>query len=174
MSLPNQYQYLTKEPGPKMLLEALKLYGVQEKSGTGNNPTILEWAKECGIKGYNVDSIPWCGLFMAIIAHRAGKPLPKNPLWARDWLNWGVVSPVPSLGDTLIFTREGGGGHVGLYVGEDALYYHVLGGNQGDAVNIKRIAKSRLLGAAQLYKNKPNNVRTIRLSTNGIVSTNEA
>ena len=35
------------------------------------------------------------------------------------------------------------GGHVGFYVGEDAVAYHVLGGNQGDAVTIARIARSR-------------------------------
>jgi hypothetical protein len=42
----------------------------------------------------------------------------------------------------LVFQRPGGG-HVGFYVGEDATAYHVLGGNQGDAVTIARIAKAR-------------------------------
>ena len=35
------------------------------------------------------------------------------------------------LGDILTFKRNGGG-HVGLYVGEDKDCYHVLGGNQGN------------------------------------------
>jgi hypothetical protein len=40
----------------------------------------------------------------------------------------------------LVFERPGGG-HVGYYFGEDATAYHVLGGNQGDAVTIARIAR---------------------------------
>ena len=44
----------------------------------------------------------------------------------------------------LVFTRSGGG-HVGFYAGEDADAYHVLGGNQSDAVTIARIAKSRCI-----------------------------
>ena len=44
----------------------------------------------------------------------------------------------------LVFTRPGGG-HVGFYVGEDAAAYHILGGNQGDAVTIVRIVKSRYI-----------------------------
>ena len=79
------YNWLKKESAPRMLLEALKLYGVTEKAGSGNNPEILSWAKETGLKQYTQDETPWCGLFMAVIAKRAGKSLHKSPLWARDW-----------------------------------------------------------------------------------------
>jgi uncharacterized protein (TIGR02594 family) len=172
--LPTQYAWLAQEPGPRMLVEALKLYGTTEKSGPGNNPVILAWAGECGIRGYGADSIPWCGLFVAICAHRAGKPLPPNPLWARDWATWGEPSLKPALGDVLVFRRDSGG-HVGLYVGEDGLAYHVLGGNQGDAVSIKRIAKNRLIAAQRLYSvGVPDNVRTLRLAASGALSRNEA
>jgi hypothetical protein len=53
-------------------------------------------------------------------------------------LGASVLAP----GAVLVFEREGGG-HVGFYVGEDSTHYHVLGGNQGDAVSIVRIARSR-------------------------------
>ena len=46
----------------------------------------------------------------------------------------------------LVFERDGGG-HVGFYVGEDGTHYHVLGGNQDDAVSIAKIAKSRLVAS---------------------------
>jgi uncharacterized protein (TIGR02594 family) len=173
-ALPEQYAWLAKEGAPKMLVDALKLYGIREKTGTANNPDILAWAKEAGVKGYTADSIPWCGLFMAIVAHRAGKPLPVNPLWARNWASWGKTSGKPALGDVLVFTRDGGG-HVGLYVGEDAACFHVLGGNQGDAVNFARIVKTRLLDARRHYAiGAPANVRPIRLAASGAVSRNEA
>lgn len=172
--IPQQYAWLSQETGPKMLIEALKLYGVTEKAGAENNQTILDWANELSIHDYNADSIPWCGLFIATVAKRAGKNWPNQPLWARNWLGWGTKSPKPELGDVLVFSRESSG-HVGLYIGEDATCYHVLAGNQSDAVNIKRIDKNRLLGARREYKiGVPENVRTIALSDQGQPSTNEA
>lgn len=169
------YAWLSKEPGPKMLVEALKLYGVTEKAGAADNPEILAWAKELGLRSYTSDSIPWCGLFMAIVAKRAGKPLPAVPLKALAWATWGTKSQHPALGDVLTFTRKGGG-HVGLYVGEDDTHYHVLGGNQGDAVNIKRIEKTRMYDVRRFYKTgTPANARPIKLSAaTGEVSTSEA
>uniref|UniRef100_UPI0026303FB4 C40 family peptidase n=1 Tax=Marivita sp. TaxID=2003365 RepID=UPI0026303FB4 len=52
-------------------------------------------------------------------------------------------------GDIVIFTRgdpSGWQGHVGFFVRKTAASIEVLGGNQADAVNIKRYAKTRLLG----------------------------
>jgi uncharacterized protein (TIGR02594 family) len=177
MSLPKAYAWLVNEPAPKMLIEALKLFGVRETNGAGNTPAIMGWARELGgdvARVYSADSIPWCGLFAAIVARRAGKSLPASPLWARAWASWGDRSPRASLGDVLVFVRPGGG-HVGLYVGEDAGAYHVLGGNQGDAVSITRIAKSRCIAARRSYTiAAPPNVRPVRLAATGRVSKNEA
>lgn len=139
--LPKQYAFLVKEPAPRMLIEALKWYGTKEVEGNMDNPVILAWAAELGVRQYTKDSIAWCGLLIALIAKRANKLLPNAPLWARDWLNWGNPVYTPKLGDVLIFSRKNGG-HVGLYVGEDVTHYHVLGGNQGDAVSIVRIDKN--------------------------------
>lgn len=49
-AIPEHYRWLEKETGPKMLLEAVKLYGIAEKKGDENNPEILAWAKELGLK----------------------------------------------------------------------------------------------------------------------------
>lgn len=173
--LPKQYEWLAKEPGPKMLIEALGLFGTLEAEGTGDNPTILGWAKELGLdKVYTHDAIPWCGLFMAVVAKRADKKVPDTPLWALAWADFGKPSALPMLGDVLTFKRQGGG-HVAQYIGEDPLAYHVLGANQSDCVCIIRIAKSRLYKARRpLYHQQPDNVRRIFLSTSGKLSTNEA
>jgi cell wall-associated NlpC family hydrolase len=79
------------------------------------------------------------------------------------------------LGDVLVFKRQGGG-HVGLYVGEDKDAYHVLGGNQSDSVSITRILKDRLHAARRCtWKTaQPANVRRVFLSGSGAVSQNEA
>lgn len=173
--LPVPYRFLANEPGPKMLLEFLKLYDTKEVPGPGDNPLILTWAKELGIREYNHDSIPWCGLAMAIVAHRAGKPVPNSPLWALNWANFGAVVSQPMLGDVLTFKRDGGG-HVGLYIGEDQTAYHVLGGNQADSISIIRILKGRLYKAVRPpYINQPTNVRKIMMAPSGTpLSSNEA
>ena len=79
-------------PLPRMLQEARKLFGTKEFAGSANNPVILGWAKEVGLaKSYTDDVIPWCGLFMAVVAKRAGKPALEGPLWARNWAAFGQV-----------------------------------------------------------------------------------
>ena len=174
--LPKQYAWLSREPGPRLLLEALKVYGTAEKLGQGSNPSIMAWARATGLaRFYTDDSVPWCGLAMAYVALQAGWDLPVNPLWAQNWLTFGNKAPKPSLGDILVFQRKKGG-HVGIYVGEDNAAFHVLGGNQSDQVNIKRIAKNRLLGARRCpwRINEPANVRPVRLAASGTISTNEA
>ena len=176
--LPREYVYLHNEKHPRLLLEALKLYGTQELSGSENNPTIIAWAKEVGGwigSWYNRDSIPWCGLFMAVVAKRAGLPYNQHALRALSWSGWGVHAKEPMLGDVLTFTRSGGG-HVGIYVGEDKHCFHVLGGNQSDEVNISRIAKHRLYEArrTQWRWAQPPNIRRIWLDNIGVISVNEA
>lgn len=174
MTIPDQYKWLTDEPGPKMLLEALKLYGTHETPGIADNPIIMEWAKELKLDWYPHDSTPWCGLEMGIVAKRADKVPPPGLLAALNWVKFGKKVDVPMLGDVLIFTRTGGG-HVTLYIGEDSEAYHCLGGNQGDQVDIARISKSRLHAARRPdYLTQPANVRSIYLSNSGGLSKNEA
>jgi len=169
------YDWLKSEPAPRILLEAMKLYGVAEIKGEKHNPEILSWAKELGLeKVYVADEIPWCGLFVGICAKRAGKDIVKTPLWARAWSGFGTKQDTAMLGDILVFARESGG-HVGIYIGEDKDAYHVLGGNQSDQVKVTRILKNRLLSIRRcVWKTKqPDNVRVIKLSATGDVSKNE-
>lgn len=175
MPISTQYAWLAAEPGPRMLVEAVKLIGTLEAAGSADNPTIIGWAAELGLANiYSHDEIPWCGLFMAVVAYRAGKIVPKDPLWALNWRNFGVKVDRPMLGDVMIKTRDGGG-HVTMYVGEDALAYHGLGGNQSDAVNVRRFSQD--LGWSfrrPVYVNQPANVRRVILAPTGALSTKEA
>jgi uncharacterized protein (TIGR02594 family) len=175
MNIPKAYRWLAQEPAPRHLLKAIELYGVTELVGSANNPVILGWAKDLGLgKVYTSDSIPWCGLYVAIVMHRANRPVVKDPLWALNWNNFGVKVDVPMLGDILTFTRKSGG-HVGICVGTDNNAYHVLGGNQGNKVSIVRIAKSRLSQARRPeYNSQPTNIRKVILANNGVLSTDEA
>lgn len=188
--LPKDYRWLSAEPGPRMIIEALKEYGVVEAPGAADNPKIVGWQTELEDAGlgrvyagvYRHDAIPWCGLFMAIVAHRANLELrsERNPprlyLSALEWTSFGVSVPkgAAALGDVLVFKRSGGG-HVGLYVGHDASAFHVLGGNQSDRVSIARLSRNRLVAVRRpAYRLQPPNVRPIVLAPSGSLSVNEA
>jgi uncharacterized protein (TIGR02594 family) len=138
------------DPSIPWFQEARRLIGVREKVGPGNEPKIIDWAKGAGID-YRDDDIPWCGLFVAhcISATLLQERLPTNPLGARAWLKFGAPCE-PGLGALLVFwrgSRSGFKGHVGFYAGQDKSAFHVLGGNQGNAVSVTRIVFDRLLGA---------------------------
>ena len=172
MELPKNYEWLANEAGPKMLIEALKLLGVVEGVNEANNPVILGWAKEVGgeiAAYYKADATPWCGLFMSIIAKRSGKDLVKAPLRALSWVAFGDLVKEPMLGDVMVFALTKGS-HVGLYVGEDAKSYHILGGNQSDKVCITRFDKKSLYAAQRpKYTVAPTNIRKIMLANTGAV-----
>ena len=165
---------------PRTLIEARKRFGVAEVPGAPDNPEILAWARELGVEAdYVRDEVSWCGLFMGVVVERAGWRPVERLLAARSWLRFGQPADRPSLGDILVFWRgskTGWQGHVGLYVGEDATAFHVLGGNQGDRVSIARIAKSRLLGARRPKWRvaQPKGVKPVRLLAAGKLLETEA
>ncbi len=173
------YSYLSKEGSPQILVQAKLLLGIKEISGTINNNIIMGWAKDLGLeKIYTSDEIAWCGLFLYAICKKAGLETnltPKEGLWALNWSKFGTKQSVAMLGDVLTFKRNGGG-HVGLYVGEDDTCYHILGGNQSNMVCITRIEKSRTNSIRRTnWKIKqPSNVRVIKLKSNGVISKNES
>ena len=156
---------------------AINLIGTKEIPGRVHNKKILEWAKNIGgwIKNfYTNDEIPWCGLFVAHCMREADIPLEiSNPLSAREWLNFGE-NVKPAYGAVMVFSRKGGG-HVGFYVSEDTNYYHILGGNQSNQVNVTKIAKSRFLGAVwpKTYQSDYVHKRVVK-RFDGKVSTDEA
>lgn len=170
------YTWLKDEKSPKILVEAVKHIGTKEIVGKNHNKKILGWAEALGLKSvYTNDEIPWCGLFIAYCCHAQGLEVVKHPLWALNWNKYGNVAQIPMLGDILTFTRNGGG-HVGIYVGEDTTCYHVLGGNQNNQVNVVRIEKSRLSQARRTAWKiaQPSNVRVVKLETKGEISKNES
>jgi uncharacterized protein (TIGR02594 family) len=137
---------------PTWMRTARRLIGTREIVGKRHSPTILGWARELAgefgawVKSapfWSNDETPWCGLFVAKVFFAHGLKVNANFPSARAWANWGrACNPCP--GAVLVFGRKGGG-HVGFYVSETATHFNVLGGNQGNAVNIMAIAKSRLL-----------------------------
>ena len=183
IKLPDEYKDLNNCITHPLIREAIKLYGITEFAGPDNNQTILGWAKEVNAtigKWYVKDELAWCALFMSVVCKRAGYQPPDgfDAIRAKSFAKWGdPIVGDPVIGDILVFDRSGGG-HVGIYVGEDTgKCYHVLGGNQGDKVSIVRIPKERLVDGG--VRRAPMNscpkcaVRVFRTSK-GVLSVNEA
>ncbi len=159
-------------------LEAQRCIGVTEDTGPGSNPLIIGWGRRLGIS-YTDDEVPWCGLFAAhcIGLTMPGEALPTNPLGARAWSGFGVPCPVPQPAAVMVFWRKSpasGLGHVAFYVGEDANSYHILGGNQSNAVNVIRIARGRLVGARWPRGAPPPSGEQRIVMADGRLSVNEA
>lgn len=157
---------------PAWLTEAETYVGLKEVPGPRHNTTILGWLAR--LKAWwRDDETPWCGVFVAHCVRSAGLPLPKYWMRAKAWADWGSALPfsraVP--GAVLVFAREGGG-HVGFYVGEDANFFYVLGGNQSNAVNVMKLAKGRCI-AVRWPAGVPVSGAPVRM-VGGRVSSNEA
>lgn len=140
----------TTSPEPVWMREARRYMGIKEIPGPKSNPTILGFAKKLGgwvASYYTNDDTAWCGLFVGncIATTLPTETLPANPLGALEWNKFGVLMQIPAVGAIMTFRRTGGG-HVGMYVGEDTDAYHILGGNQANSVNVTRVAKDRLAG----------------------------
>lgn len=157
MPFPKGYEWLGAiGPLPKVVREALALHGTKEFPGGADNPVIMGWAREITkdvAAAYGGDEIPWCGLFAAVVIHRAGYPVISGPLWAANWARFGAKSHQAGLGDILVFKRPGGGGHVGFY-----------------------IAKSRCTAIRRPYFKigQPASVKPYQVKAGGKLSTNEA
>ncbi|WP_198526931.1 TIGR02594 family protein [Sphingomonas sp. Ant20] len=139
---------MTKASEPAWLRHARSLLGTREIVGrTHNNALIafLNTARKWNGVIWKDDEMPWCGGFVAACLVAVGVEPVKIAARAKSWAAWGSRLRPERLapGAVLVFDRQGGG-HVGFYVGEDETAYHVLGGNQGNAVTVTRIAKSRL------------------------------
>jgi len=126
--------------------------GTVEGPGPENNPVVMEMYTTVGHDWVDHDSVAWCAAFVGHCIERAGLRSTRR-LNARSYLDWGIpVDPADAQeGDVVIFSRgdpNGWQGHVGFFVRKvGASTIEVLGGNQSDAVNIKRYSTGKLLGA---------------------------
>lgn len=164
---------------------ARSLIGVREIKGPRHSPTIMGWIKALGARQLGIsvkdDETAWCGTFVAHVLTTSGLALkhkdtgkPIVAVRAKAWLDWGRILLDPRYGCVMVFDREGGG-HVGFYYGEDDTHYHILGGNQGDAVSIMRLDKRRLMGMRWPYGPTLPPPKPVRLRPNGApASSNEA
>ena len=133
---------------------AFSQLGIKEIKGTEDNPEIVKYAQETGIKAIDNDEIPWCSTFVNWCAQEAGLPKSGKPN-ARSWMSVGKATKNPEPGDIVVFWRESihsWKGHVGIFLGfnQDASKVFCLGGNQGDSVSVADYNAGKVLGFRKL------------------------
>jgi uncharacterized protein (TIGR02594 family) len=139
----------------KLFKIAVAELGQKEVQGNGNNPTIINYAREAGFDWINDDETPWCSIFLSWVAMKAGLVRSKQAS-ARSWLLVGQhtdSSPLP--GDMVIFWRgspTSWEGYVGIFLGfsYDGGKVYCLGGNQGNQVSISAYPRNTVLGYRRL------------------------
>ena len=141
-----------------------------------NNKSLRDWLKSDGNTLGDPAQLPWCGDFMetCLALTLPYEVLPANPYYALNWRGFGVPLNIIAAGAIAPFTRPGGG-HIAMVVGHDKSTFHVLGGNQSNAVTITRIAKNRLAGSLRWPKTYPLPTAELPFTTlDATVSQNEA
>jgi uncharacterized protein (TIGR02594 family) len=157
---------------PSWLHVARTRIGERETLGPNDSPYIRRILAR--LHGSWLRGQPWCGAFVAEVCAESGLAYPRAWYRARAWLDWGVRLAGPALGCVVVFQRPGGG-HVGLVVGIDAQHrLMVLGGNQGDAVNIRPFDQSRVLGYRWPAEASRDRGELPLLASTGPASRNEA
>jgi uncharacterized protein (TIGR02594 family) len=123
--------------------------GTTEGPGPADNPVIMEMYASVGHDWVEHDSVAWCAAFVGHCLERAGMRSTRK-LTARSYLDWGVPVEVTAAqqGDIGVIPRGSSSwqGHVFFIDRIEGQWVWGLGGNQDDAVNVKRYPVSKLLG----------------------------
>lgn len=171
--LPTAFAFLATPAWSRDLVGRLvDKHGLREAPGGADNPVILSWATLIGANAYKHDVTPWCGLAMGYAATRAQVlrqdklvyPKGNAALWALNWADAGEPSDKtkPMFGDIGVLQRKDArgkviGGHVTAIVAVDGKgNFWGLGGNQGDALNIKKFPLRSLYAVRSLFPGKVN------------------
>lgn len=135
-------------------LIALKEYGTKEIKGVIHNAEVLKYSKDIGLKWVKDDETAWCAIFVNWCLYKSKRPVTGDAM-ARSFLKYGYKTAVPTFGDIVVLWRispTSGFGHVGFFIKRDKNFVWILGGNQGDEVNILKFPITQLLE----YRGIPN------------------
>ena len=135
---------------PEWMAVARKEMGTKEYAGDADNPDVVKYLKSVdtlSVSAQRNDETPWCSAFVNWCMEEAGIKGTENAA-ARSWLQWGSELAEPEIGCVVVLWRgspAGWQGHVGFFVKETLTTVSLLGGNQGDQVNISKYSKDRVL-----------------------------
>jgi len=142
---------------------AQRFVGMKEVPGSEHNSQIVAMLK-LDVPWPEGDEVPWCAAFVNYVTWLLRLPRSKS-LRARSWLLIGKAVPLTEarVGFDVVVLKRGRGsqpgpetieapGHVGFYAGTDFDndMVYVLGGNQGNAVNVRSYPFKLILGIRRL------------------------
>jgi uncharacterized protein (TIGR02594 family) len=133
--------------GYNNIYRATKYVGLHEKTNRQKVKTIISKPFDSPIDPVRT---PWCAAFANAIL-RENNYDTTDSLMARSFLTYGVATKRPSKGDIVVLKRGRSShtGHVGFYVNtvtiDGQTYVAVLGGNQGQAINIAHYPINKVL-----------------------------
>ena len=123
--------------------------GTTEGPGTADNSIIMEMYASVGHTHVEHDNVAWCAAFVGYCLEKSGIRSTRK-LTARSYLDWGVPVDVVDArqGDIGVIPRGSSSwqGHVFFIDRIEGQWVWGLGGNQDDAVNVRRYPASKLLG----------------------------
>ncbi len=134
---------------PKWLTIARAEVGQKEIAGAAANPRILAYWKAVDYTPPDGDETAWCSAFVNWCMQEAGLSGTRQPN-ARSWEKYGKELTKPENGCIAVLWRgskDGWQGHVAFYVGPGSKpgTIRLLGGNQGNSVNVSEYPASQVL-----------------------------
>lgn len=127
---------------------AWALLGLKEITGVRHNRRIVEMIAEVApwMAKTRGDETPWCSAFVNDCMRGSGLEGTGSAA-ARSWLEWGVECE-PRVGCIVVLERPPNprSGHVAFLAHDTGGPLILLGGNQGNAVSVKKYPRSRVLG----------------------------
>jgi hypothetical protein len=147
------------------------LSGIAEYNPEGNKAIRGMFKNALGADpDWNPTEVAWCATFVSqVLSDLGADPLRSKDRYDRvradKYKNYGSPVEMNNIteGDIVVldFDGDGRGDHATFYVGDkddinnnpDSPYISVLGGNQGDAVNIREYAKENILAIRRITYN---------------------
>jgi uncharacterized protein (TIGR02594 family) len=121
----------------------------REVAGQPANPRIVEYHGTTSLSAAlaQSDETAWCSSFINWVFRQMGVVGTNNAL-AASWINWGTATTAQAGAITVIYSAAAAnssttrsGNHCAFLVSETDTHYVLLGGNQGNAVQVKEFAK---------------------------------
>ena len=139
---------------PRYYQEAERLLGIKEIPGKQHSQEILSLWEDAEIPDKATsDEVPWCAAFVNGCLVRGNKASTKSAL-ARSFKWDSNKDKFDHLEEPELYAIavKGRGnstweGHVGFVADFDNRYVYLLGGNQGDSVNVTRYPRSQFSGS---------------------------
>jgi uncharacterized protein (TIGR02594 family) len=116
--------------------------GVEERSGERHHPRIIEYHSTTG--RFSNDETPWCASFVNWVLQQAGQG-GTGSARALSFCSYGRQLERPAYGSIAVFSYGGGRGHVGFVVGHQGNRLLILGGNQGNKVQVRAYDTSQII-----------------------------